>query len=139
LDQGRPSEVVELLRNETRADSLLLRLALAEAASPESGPNLPEHVSALKERFGASRQRGDKVHRREEARFTLHLLHQPREALQLAKENWAVQREPADARILLETALAAKDDVAADSVREWLSTNRLQDVRLAKLLQEQKN
>src|SRR5207245_2164137 len=91
------------------------------------------HVSALRERFAASRQRGDKVHRREEARFTLHLLHQPKEALRLAKENWTIQREPADARILLESALATKDAAAARPVIESLNKNRLEDVRLAKL------
>jgi hypothetical protein len=44
-----------------------------------------------------------------------------------------VQREPADARIMLESALAAKDPLAAQSVLEFLRKNRVQDVRLIAL------
>jgi tetratricopeptide (TPR) repeat protein len=108
LDQDRPAEVIDLLKDETRVDGLLLRVALAEKSLRPQPAAWSAHVATLRERFAASRQRGDKVHRREEARFTLHLLNQPKEALRLAKENWAIQREPADARILLESALAAK-------------------------------
>ena len=139
LDQGRAGEVVELLRDGLRADGLLLRVALAEkvlaANSKWPAPVFVSHVAALRDRFAASRQRGDTVHRREEARFVLHLLNQPKEALRLATENWAVQREPADARILLECANAARDAAAAKPVLDWVSTNHLEDVRLAKLAQ----
>ena len=133
LDQDRPAEVIDLLKDETRVDGLLLRVALAEKSLRPQPAAFTAHVSALRERFAASRQRGDKVHRREEARFTLHLLHQPQEALRLAKENWTIQREPADARILLESALAAKDAASARPVIESLNRNRLEDVQLAKL------
>ena len=67
---------------------------------------------------------------REEARFTLHLLHAPQEALKLARENWQVQKEPADLRILLEAALAAHDNAAVDEVKDWLRNSGLQDVQL---------
>ena len=67
---------------------------------------------------------------REEARFTLHLLHAPQEALKLARENWQVQKEPADLRILLEAALAAHDNTAVDEVKEWLGNSGLEDVQL---------
>jgi hypothetical protein len=60
--------------------------------------------------------RGDRVHIREEARFTLHLLNDPKTALKFAEENWQVQKEPADIRILLESALAAH----VESARGWL-------------------
>ncbi len=74
--------------------------------------------------------RGDTVHRREEARFTLDLLHQPDRALDLARANWDVQREPADARILLETALAAGHPDAAAPALAWQRDNHVQDARL---------
>ena len=138
LDQGRVTEVIELLKDGLRADGLLLRVALAEKFQNVTGgppaPQFASHVAALRDRFAASRQRGDTVHRREEARFVLHLLNQPREALRLATENWAVQREPADARILLESATAARNSIAAKPVLDWMGTNHLEDVRLAKLI-----
>ncbi|MEO8426530.1 MAG: tetratricopeptide repeat protein [Verrucomicrobiota bacterium] len=133
LDHDRPTEVTDLLKDETRVDGLLLRVTLAEKSLRPQPAAFTAHGSALRERFAASRQRGDKVHRREEARFTLHLLNQPKEALRLAKENWTIQREPADARILLESALAAKDPASARPVMDSLEKNHLEDLELAKL------
>ncbi len=131
LDHGRAGEVRTLLAAKTRIDPLLLRLALAERALGD--PAAEGHGADLAARFEASRLRGDSVHRREEARFQLALQHQPARALDLARANWDVQREPADARILLEAALAAKQPAAAGPVLAWLETNAVQDVRLAAL------
>jgi tetratricopeptide (TPR) repeat protein len=132
LDQDRPAEVLELLEGETRIDPLLLRLALAEQRL--GGRELEEHVGLLLARFDAARRRGDSVHLREEARFTLDLLDRPGDALQLARRNWATQREPADARVLLEAALAAGDAPAAQPVLAWLAATGLEDARIRALL-----
>ena len=131
LDHDRPGEVVALLSGRTRIDPLLLRLALAEQAIRD--PAAAGHIADLAARFEASRLRGDSVHRREEARFTLALLHRPDRALALARANWDVQREPADARILLEAALAANQPAAARPVLGWLQNNGVQDTRLTGL------
>jgi len=131
LDENRSAEVVQLLKDETRADGLLLRLALAEQAL--RAPTLQDHIMALTARFETSRRRADARHRREEAIFTLKLLNQPHKALRLAEANWAVQREPWDARILLESALSARDRRAAQPVLGWLLETKLEDVRLARL------
>ena len=125
LDTGRPQDVLSLLRNEQRIDPLLLRLALAEQAL--GGPGLSAHKADLAERFGRARQRGDTAHRREEARFTLHVLADPPAALALALANWAAQREPADTRILLEAAVAAKAPAAARPALDWLAEVKLED------------
>ena len=131
LDHDRPREVIALLSGRTRIDPLLLRLALAEQTVGSAAT--AGHIDDLAARFEASRLRGDTVHRREEARFALHLLHQPARALALARANWDVQREPADARILLETARAAGRPEAADPVRAWLRDNAVEDGRLTAL------
>jgi len=132
LDNDRPEEVLPLLRDQTRADPLLLRYALALQA--QHSKELPAQVEQLRDRFAASRLRGDRVHLREEARFTLHLLNAPQAALRLAQENWQVQKEPADVRILLEAALAADDTAGVDGVREWLKNSRLEDVELQRVI-----
>jgi Tfp pilus assembly protein PilF len=131
LDRGRPAEARDLLTDETRADPLLLRLALAEQAL--GAPELPAHVATLAARFDASRMRGDTVHQREEARFALHLLNDPATALRLATENWRVQREPWDARLLLEAALAADAPAAAAGVLDWLQSTGLEEPQIARL------
>jgi len=128
LDNGRPQDVVALLREKIAADPLLLRYALALQA--QNSNDLALQVQQLVDRFAASRLRGDRVHLREEARFTLRLLNAPATALKLAQENWQVQKEPADVRILLEAALAAHDNTAVDEVKEWLGNSGLEDVQL---------
>jgi tetratricopeptide (TPR) repeat protein len=132
LDNGRPEEVLVLLRDKTAADPLLLRYALALQAGHSD--ELRAHVEQLRDRFAASRLRGDRVHLREEARFTLHLLNAPTEALKLAEENWRVQKEPADVRILLEAALAAGESAAVEAVKKWLNDSRLEDVQIQRIL-----
>jgi len=129
LDQHRAGEVIDLLQGSERADPLLLRLALAYQAQGDA--RRAAAVEALQARFDAARLRGDTVHRREEARFALELLRQPQRALELARRNWEVQREPADARILLAAARAAGRDADADPVRRFIAANRLPDARLA--------
>jgi len=106
LDQDRAREVVALLADDVRNDALLLRLALAEQRLPEHARQYDEHRRELRERFDAARRRGDVVHRREEARYRLALEGDAAGALVLARDNWAVQREPADLRILADAARA---------------------------------
>ena len=134
LDQGRAGEVVALLREETRVDGLLLRLTLAEREI--GAPGKEAHIEELRARFAASRQRGDSLHQGEEARFLLHLVDQPQAALTLAKANWAVQREPRDARILLEAALASGQPEAARPALEMLERTKLEDAALRRLANE---
>ena len=137
LDEGRPAEVVQLLKEDTRPDGLLLRLTLAERQLGSAA--FPDHTAALDARMAANRRRGDTRHLREEARYYLHVRDQPKRALALAVANWTVQREPADARLVLEAALAAGDNKAAAPVVRWLEATGLQDVyliALSKRLQE---
>lgn len=113
----------------------MLRLAIAEQRLGLAQSAV--HRTELAARFAASRRRGDEaVHRREEARFTLELLEQPRAALKLALANWQTQREPADARILLEAAKASGDAAAARPAIDWLGQSRLEDRRVNALMQE---
>jgi hypothetical protein len=115
----------------SRADPILLRYALA--LKMQRSKELSAQVDQLRDRFEASRLRGDRVHIREEARFTLHLLNDPKTALKLAEENWQVQKEPADIRILLESALAAHDVMSLESARGWLKQTGLEDLQLLQL------
>jgi tetratricopeptide (TPR) repeat protein len=138
LDLGRPEEAAALLRNETRVDGLLLRITLAEAAEHKPPASLKRHVENLTERFAAARLRGDFVHQREESRFALHLLKDPSQALRTAQANWSVQHEPADIRVLLEAALAARDPGSAASAVRFVEDSRLEDVHIRQLCDELK-
>jgi hypothetical protein len=131
LDAGKHAEVVQWLRSWESSDSLLLRLAEAEAALQL--PDAARHRQMMADRFAAARARGDTTHRAEEARFELRLRQDAKTAVILARDNYAVQREPRDARILLEAAIAAKDSASAEPAREWLRTSGFEDARLGSL------
>jgi hypothetical protein len=131
LHQGRAAEVIALLQEETRADTLLLRLALAQRALKR--PEATASIEMLRARFDASHMRGDTVHDRENARFELFLRGDARAALPYAIANWRVQREAADVRILAEAAAAAKDADAVAAVTQWLADTGLEFPAVAAL------
>ena len=124
LDRKRPEAVIPLAEKQPRVDALLLRLALAQKALRR--PDAETSIATLRARFDASRARSDSVHRREEARFRLHLEGDPKLDLRLAQENWIVQREPSDLRILAEAAVATGDKEALETVRRWLAQTGLE-------------
>ena len=131
LDQRRAKQVVTLLKGRERADGLLLRLALAQRASGDAAWTTSRDTLAA--RFAAAQLRNDRVHLREEARFMLYLMDRPAAAIQLAVENWAIQKEPADARLVLEAARVANQPRLAKDVSAWIATGRLEDVKLKAL------
>ena len=131
LDQKRPAEVVKLLTNWEASDGLLLRLALAGTALKL--PAAKAHVQALTDRFKAAKVRGDTTHQAEEARYQLHLAGNVAAALTIAAANYRVQREPRDARPLLEAAIAARNAAAAQPVRDWLKSSGFEDAHLRQL------
>lgn len=131
LDSGRPAEVLGQLANWEASDTLLLRLA--EAAAQLKSPDAARFSQMLAERFAAARLRGDTTHRAEEARYYLRLRADAREALRLASANFGVQREPRDARILFEAAIAARDAAPARPARDWLRRSGFEDERLRDL------
>jgi tetratricopeptide (TPR) repeat protein len=129
LERGRAPEVITLLKDRTQADALLLRYAIAlkNAGRPEAARATAE----LAARFDAAMRRRDSVHQREQARFELALRGDAASAVRLAKLNWAVQKEPADLRILAQAAVASKDPEARALVRDWMSSSRIEDATIA--------
>jgi tetratricopeptide (TPR) repeat protein len=134
LNAHRFREVSDLLAKRHRLDALFLRAVEAEVSDTGSDPAQAARDTAnLGARFDEMRLRGERVHMREEARFRLHSLKDPKSAATLAAQNWEVQREPADVRLLLETALATGDASMAAKAREWMGTHRTEDAVFARL------
>lgn len=131
LAQGRAGEVVGLVEGREAGDGFLLRLALAKAVLTKAanGP-LTGRVQA---RFDALRARGEPPHLADAARFELYLRRRPKAAYDLALENWRVLREPADALILAQAALATGEPAAARTALRALSRQDLHDQRLTPL------
>ena len=121
LRQGRNAEVLQLLANYRSMEPMLLRVAIASAG---------DGAQTLANAFSVEEQRGDAVHRREQARFLLDVARQPRQALAAARENWQIQREPDDILILLRAAGAANSPADARPALEFVHQHQLEDKRL---------
>ncbi len=131
LEQGRSADVVPLLKKWGRSDTLLLRLALA--ARQLKLAEAEKYARTLGERFADAALRGEKLHLQEKARYLLDLKGDARDALAAARENYLTQREPRDAQILIEAALAARDPSAAAPALQWLESSGFESDRLRRL------
>ncbi|MBC7709501.1 MAG: hypothetical protein H7203_05550 [Rhizobacter sp.] len=136
IDAGRAADVLKLIPADTRGDVLLLRRAIA--AKLAGAADAAQLAQELGQRFNASRARGDRVHLREEARFELAVKSDPINSLALARDNWVVQKEPLDARIALEAAIAARQPKAVADVLAWIESTQLQGEKLAQLAAQAK-
>jgi Tfp pilus assembly protein PilF len=133
LESDRPAETLTLLRGYESMEPLLLRIAIAQQRLGD--PRAAHSRALLASAFAVEQQRGEEVHRREQARFLLDLVREGAAALSAAEENWRTQREPADALILLRAAQAAGRSDAAAPVAEFLRQHGLEDRRLAAQLE----
>lgn len=122
LLEQRATEASALLADREAIDSHLVRRAIAERIA--HGPDAARLAEAMRERIAAAALRGDRVHLREEAMFALDVESDPAAALELARDNWKVQKELADARLLVRAAVAARDPDAAAPVVAWAKTVR---------------
>jgi predicted Zn-dependent protease len=136
LERGSEKDVVAMLQPWRRSDTLLLRLALAEKKL--ALPDAAADIQSLGDRFAAAGLRGERLHMAEEARYLLDLKGDVRGALAVATENWKSQREPRDAQIVLEAALAARDPTAAAPVLQWLEQSGFEGTRLRTLAEQLK-
>lgn len=134
LARQRAAEALALVERgpDAEADALLLRrvIALRQLGRDAGAP-----TAQLRERLAAAERREPGRHAREQARFALDVAGDAREALRLARLNWALQREPADALLLLRAALAAgrDGDAARQELAATLRALGWQDQRLAAL------
>jgi tetratricopeptide (TPR) repeat protein len=128
LRQGRAGEALTLLQGQESFEPLLLRIAIAQRQLHD--PRLALSSARLKAAFAAETQRGEAVHRREQARFLLEVEDQPKLALAAASENWAVQREPDDVLVLVAAARAAGNPAAAEPALDFVRSEGLRDARI---------
>jgi len=128
LHAHRDAEVRALLRGQESIEPLLLRLAIAQQRLRD--PNFARSRELLQAAFSAEAARGEAVHRREQARFLLEVQDQPAAALDAALANWAVQREPDDALILVDAARAAGTPDRASPAIAFARAQGLHDARV---------
>jgi hypothetical protein len=134
IGQRRPAEALQLLKDETRTDAVLLRLAIAGRNA--NAPTADRDVAEMRERITLANQRPDaqKFHGREQAMFALFVEGDAARALQLARGDVAQQREALDVLVLAQAARASKEPAALDEARRLKSSLGLHDRRVDALL-----
>ncbi len=129
LAQGRPKEALVALTSAPApdTDALLLRRAIAAKRLDHADRHaLRDRLSG---RFAEAERLGTAaLHWREQAMFALRVADDPDTALAYAKQNWAVQKGPEDASLLLEAARAAGRPEAAEIIYGWREQQRQQDI-----------
>ena len=110
------------------------RAAAAPGDRRQGSPTIRARDAFARElaaRFDAARARGDTSHEKEEARFALAVLGQAERALQLAlRQLRSSSAKLADARIVLEAALAARQRAAAEPVLQWMAASGVESPAL---------
>jgi hypothetical protein len=128
LATGHAARASVLLAGREQIDSHLVRRAIAEHEL--RGPDAARLVAMMRARIAAAAERGDRIHLREEARFALAVDLDAARAVRIARDNWGIQKELADARLLAEAAVAARDADAAAPVIAWARTTGVRDAEL---------
>lgn len=124
---GRADAALQLLQDLPPRDTVLIRRAAArKALNQDDWEPLAEQVW---QRLQIAEQVHGQAHPRELAQIAL-LKGQSLPALEWAQRNWQEQKEPLDARLLIQAAIAADRTSAAEAVRQWLWQTGLQDARM---------
>jgi predicted Zn-dependent protease len=127
---------VKVLDTTRPSVGVLLRRTIAESRTHAG--HRPDSLAELEERLNVSAQRGERTHLREEARLALEFPHDGADgrqaALALARDNFTVQRETEDIRLLARAVVVARDPAALATLRDWLQHSHYEDIVVDQLL-----
>jgi len=134
IERQRASQALALLKDQPRSDAVLLRLAIAGAQA--KAPGAAADIAEVRERIAAANERPDakRLHGREQAMFALWIDGAAERALELARGNVAMQREPLDLLVFAQAARRSAWAGARDEVRGVVDAVGLRDERLRELL-----
>jgi hypothetical protein len=134
IRQRRPAEALKVLKDETRTDTVLLRLAIAGTLA--KAPGSERDVAEMHERIALANERPEArvFHGREQAMFALVVEHAPERALELARGDVARQREPLDLLVFAEAARASGQREAVEEARRLKASVGLHDRRIDAVL-----
>jgi hypothetical protein len=133
LRSQRVDEALQVLTDQPESDAVLLRRAYA--LKLQNKPAWQTLAAQLKLRLDALDQRGDDpaTHARERALWHLWLEADGTRALQSAKLNLTLQKEPFDWWLALRSAQLAGQGATMEQLQRDISATGLRDVRLQKI------
>ena len=132
IQHSRFKLAFELTKNNKGDAGLMIRSAVL-AKKTGDDQLYYDNKAALIQIFDVEKRRQKNRHLRELALFTLLLLDDATAALTIAKQNWLLQKEPEDARILMKSALTVGDHEQIHWVEAAIERTGLIDLRLDKV------
>lgn len=129
IQNNRLKQAYELVKDNKNDSALMIRSTVL-AKKLGNDETFHKNKIALTRLFEVEKRRGQSRHLREQALFALLVLNNPAEALYLAKQNWVLQKEPEDARILMKAALLVDDNKQLQQVKTSIKKTGLIDQRL---------
>lgn len=99
-------------------------------ASQTLGQASYEYQYGLQQQMVEAERRQDPLDASMLSRYALWIENQPEKALRYAQQNWAGQKTPEDARLLLAAATRAGEQAVVAGVFQWVDAHSLRDSRL---------
>ena len=135
IEGNQLKKAFDMIKDKNNDSSIMIRSAVI-AKELGYATTFEKNKISLARIFDVENRRGQSLHLREQALFTLIILNKPIEAYVLAQKNWALQKEPEDARILLKSVISTgnKDQilkVKAEIHKTGLVDQRLESQRLS--------
>ncbi len=97
------------------------------AAEGINDPRAAGYRLEIDELLDVLRRRGEQRHERERAQLALSVYGDAVHALELAQQNFAIQKDTPDLRLLIDAALAAGDRDTLRLARTWLTETGFED------------
>ena len=131
IARGALREAIRVVDLPAPSTGLLERRARAQQLLGD--PGLSATRAQIEDLLSLASRRGERPHLREEALLALDVDGNAERALELAKANFAVQRETIDARLLVRAARAHGDRDAIETIAKWMRDTGFEDRTLAEI------
>lgn len=134
---GRYAEAKKLIALDTATDALLMQAVIASRGLKDGEEARLARLLEL--RLQSQAQRGESLIERPKLIYLIAYGKDPAAGLALSIDNWKLQKEPPDALLFVQAALAVNQPRAAEPVIEWAKQTGYTDAELTPLIEQLKS
>ena len=132
INVGDFASALRLNMGPQRSDALLVS-AIQAAQALNNGQDAVLRAD-IEQRLMQRELRGESLNERPFVKYYLYVRQDPRKALEMAKESWKTEREPADALLFAQAALRSGEPLQATSLLQWQMETGYREPELDRLL-----
>ena len=132
IQAGDFTSALSLNMGPQRSDALLVS-AIQAAQALNNGQESALRAD-IEQRLRQRELRGESLNERPFVKYYLYVRQDPRKALEMAKESWKTEREPADALLFAQAALRSGEALQAASLLQWQTETGYKEPEFDRLL-----